>query len=161
MTLSYVRMTFMKLTRTAVCSILVAVTVAAPAFAALGGDAASVQTDLFKMKGALRITSSAAFSVHEITTSYGTVVREYVSPGDKVFAVSWRGPVIPDLRQMLGNYYAQYEQAASAPHVRDHRHLAIGQPGLVVQSSGRMRAFFGRAWAPDLLPQNFSVSDLN
>jgi len=66
--------------------------------------------------------------VHEITTSYGTVVREYVSPGDKVFAVSWRGPVIPELRQMLGNYYAQYEQAASAPRVRDHRHLAIGQP---------------------------------
>jgi hypothetical protein len=151
----------MKLTRTAVCSILVTVTVAAPAFAALGGDGTSVQADLVKIKGALRITASAAFTVHEITTSDGTVVREYVSPGDKVFAVSWRGPVIPDLRQMLGSYYGQYEQAASAPRVRDHRHLAIGQPGLVVQSSGRMRAFFGRAWAPDLLPQNFAVSDLN
>src|SRR3979490_57952 len=112
MTLSYVRMTFMKLTRTAVCSVLVAVTVAAPAFAALGGDATSVQADLVKMKGALRITSSAAFTVHEITTSYGTVVREYVSPGDKVFAVSWRGPVIPDLPQMLGGYYGQFQQAA-------------------------------------------------
>jgi hypothetical protein len=151
----------MKLTCTAVCSILVAVTVAAPAFAALGGDATSVQADLVKIKGALRITSSARFTVHEITTSYGTVVREYVSPGDKVFAVSWRGPVNPDLRQMLGNYYARYEQAASAPHLGGHRHLAIEQPGLVVQSSGRMRAFFGRAWAPDLLPQNFSVSDID
>ncbi|HJX21318.1 MAG TPA: DUF2844 domain-containing protein, partial [Steroidobacteraceae bacterium] len=82
----------MKLTRTAVCSILVAVTVAAPAFAALGGDATSVQTDLVKMKGALRITASAGFTVHEITTADGTVVREYLSPADKVFAVSWRGP---------------------------------------------------------------------
>jgi hypothetical protein len=151
----------MKLTRTAVCSIVVAATVAAPAFAALGGDATSVQADLARMKGALRITSTAAYTVHEITTSGGTVVREYVSPGDKVFAVSWRGPVIPDLRQMLGGYYGQYEQAASAPHVGGHRHLAIEQPGLVVQSSGRMRAFLGRAWAPDLLPQNFSISDIN
>ena len=89
----------MKLIRPVVCSLVVAVTVAAPAFAALGGDATSVQADLVKMKGALRTTSSAAFTVHEITTSYGTVVREYLSPGDKVFAVSWRGPVIPDLRQ--------------------------------------------------------------
>jgi len=151
----------MKLTRPVVCSLVVAVTVAAPAFAALGGDATSVQADLVKMKGALRTTSSAAFTVHEITTSYGTVVREYLSPGDKVFAVSWHGPVIPDLRQMLGGYYGQYEQAASTPHVGGHRHLAIERPGLVVQSSGRMRAFSGRAWAPDLLPQNFSANDIN
>ncbi len=151
----------MKLSRPVVCSIVVAVMVAAPAFAALGGDSASVQADLLKMKGALRITSTAAYTVHEITTSYGTVVREYLSPADKVFAVSWRGPVIPDLRQMLGGYYGQFEQAASAPHVGGHRHLAVEQPGLVVQSSGRMRAFSGRAWAPELLPQNFSVSDIN
>ena len=151
----------MKLIRPAVCSIIVAVTVAAPAFAALGGDATSVQADLVRMKGALRTTSSAAFTVHEITTSSGTVVREYLSPGDKVFAVSWRGPVIPDLRQMLGTYYGQYEQAASTRHVGSHRHFAIQQPGLVVQSSGRMRAFSGRAWAPGLLPQNFSANDIN
>jgi hypothetical protein len=151
----------MKLTRPVVCSLVVAVTVAAPAFAALGGDATSVQADLVRMKGALRTTSSTAFTVHEITTSYGTVVREYLTPGDKVFAVSWRGPVIPDLRQMLGTYYGQYEQAASTPHVGGHRHLAIEQPGLVVQSNGRMRAFSGRAWAPDLLPQNFSANDIN
>ncbi len=151
----------MKLARTAVCSIVVAVSVAAPALAALGGDGTSVQADLARMKGALRITSTAGFTVHEITTSYGTVVREYLTPADKVFAVSWHGPVIPDLRQMLGGYYGQYEQAASAPHLGGHRHLAIEHPGLVVQSSGRMRAFYGRAWAPDLLPQNFSVSDIN
>ena len=151
----------MKLTRPVLCSIVVALAVTAPAFAALGGDATSVQADLVRMKGALRITSSAGFTVHEITTPYGTVVREYLTPADKVFAVSWHGPVIPDLRQMLGGYYGQYEQAASAPHLGGHRHLAIEQPGLVVQSSGRMRAFYGRAWAPDLLPQNFSVSAIN
>src|SRR6202521_421237 len=117
MTLGYLRMTLMKLTRPVVCSLVVAVTVAAPAFAALGGDTTSVQADLARMKGALRIPSTAAFTVHEITTSYGTVVREYLSPGDKVFSVSWRGPAIPDLRQILGGYSGQFAQAACAPHV--------------------------------------------
>ena len=151
----------MKLARTAVCSIVVAVSVAAPALAALGGDATSVEADLARMKGALRISASAGFTVHEITSSNGTVVREYLSPDGKVFAVSWRGPGIPDLRQVLGSYYGQFAQTASAPHLGGHRHLAIEQPGLVVQSSGRLRSFFGRAWAPDLLPQNFSVSAIN
>ena len=151
----------MKLTGALLSSIVLTAAAATPAFAALGGDGTTVQADVARMKGALRITSSAGVTVHEITASYGTVVREYLTPGDKVFAVSWHGPVNPDLRQMLGDYYGQYEQAASAPHPGGHRHLAIEQPGLVVQVSGRMRAFVGRAWVPGLVPQNFSVNDIN
>jgi len=150
----------MKLTGALLSSIVLTAAVATPAFAALGGDSTTVQADVARMKGVLRIASSAAFTVHEITTESGVVVREYVSPDDKVFAVSWRGPLIPDLRQMLGGYYGQFQQAANAPHLGGHRHLTIREPGLVVQSSGRMRAFFGRAWAPDLVPQNFSVDDI-
>lgn len=149
----------MKLIHLAV-PVLASALFAAPALAGLGADAASIHSDLARMKGTLRMTSTEAYTVHEITTSYGTVVREYISPADKVFAVSWRGPVIPDLRQMLGAYYGQYQQAASAPHL-GHRHLAIDQPGLVVHSSGRMRAFFGRAWVPSLVPQSFSVTEIN
>src|SRR2546423_14252996 len=102
MTPDCVRITAMKLTRTAVCSIVVAVGVAAPALAALGGDGTSVQADLARMKGTLRITSTAGFTVHEITTSYGTVVREYLTPADQGFAVSRHGPGIPELRPVLG-----------------------------------------------------------
>jgi hypothetical protein len=151
----------MKRTGALLSSIALTVAVATPALAALGGDSTTVQADVARMKGALRITSSAGVTVHEITTSYGTVVREYITPGDKVFAVSWRGPVNPDLRQMLGDYYTQYEQAASLPHPGGHLHLAIEQPGLVVKMSGRMRAFVGRAWVPSLVPQDFSVNDIN
>ena len=151
----------MKLTGALLSSIALTVAVATPALAALGGDSTTVQADVARMKGALRVTSSVGVMVHEITTSYGTVVREYITPGDKVFAISWRGPVNPDLRQMLGDYYTQYEQAASLPHPGGHRHLAIEQPGLVVQVNGRMRAFEGRAWVPSLVPQNFSVGDIN
>ena len=149
----------MKPTPGLVCSLIVAAAAAVPAFAALGEDVSSVQADVARMKGALRVTSTTAFAVHEITTSDGTAVREYLSPAGTVFAVAWSGPFMPNLREMLGTYYTQYEQAASAPHY-GHRHMAVEEPGLIVQSSGRLRAFSGRAWVPALLPPSFSVDEI-
>jgi hypothetical protein len=132
----------------------------APARAALGGDASSIDTDRVSIKGALTsFRTLKGYGVHEITTPAGGHVQEYLA-GGKVFAVSWQGPVIPDLRQVLGSYYASFAQAAAAPHSGGHRHLRVEQPGLVVESHGHMRAFYGRAWDPSLLPQNFSVSDI-
>ncbi len=147
-------------------SLLVALAVAGltsatPALAALGGDVSSVDADRISLKGALTSFSTVkGYGVHEITTPAGVHVREYLTSDGKVFAVSWHGPFIPDLQQMLGAYYARYAQAASAPHVGGHRHLRIEQPGLVVESNGRMRAFYGRAWDPALLPQNFTPADI-
>jgi len=133
---------------------------ASPAMAALGGDVSTVEADRVALRGALTAFSAVhGYGVHEMTTASGVHVREYLAEG-KVFAVSWHGPVIPDLRQMLGAYYASYAQAASAPHAGGHRHLKIEQPGLVVESNGRMRAFYGRAWDPALLPANFSAADI-
>jgi Protein of unknown function (DUF2844) len=148
----------MKLPRTLFC-MAAAVCVSAPALAALGGDAASVETDRVSMKGALRVTPTVDYSVHEIQTPAGIVIREYVSGAGQVFAVTWQGPGIPDLRQMLGSYYTEFAQARSEPHY-NHHHLAVRTAGVVVESSGRTRAFFGRAWAPALLPQNFSLKDI-
>lgn len=134
---------------------------ASPAFAALGGDVTSIDADRVSMKGALAAFRTVkGYAVHEITTPSGVHVDEYVTADGKVFAVSWQGPFIPDLRQMLGAYYARYAQAASAAHAGGHRHLRIEQPGLVVESNGRMRAFYGRAWDPALLPQNFTAADI-
>jgi hypothetical protein len=140
--------------------LLVLSALSAPAFAGLGDDASSVQSDVTRMKGALRTSASAQYTVHEISTAYGTVVREYVSPANKVFAVSWHGPQIPDLTQVLSGYYSQYLLAASQPRI-SRRHLAIEQPGLVVQSGGHVRAFSGRAWVPALLPPNFATDAIN
>lgn len=111
------------------------------------------------MKAAVRVTPGATYSVHEIASAHGTVVREFVGSDGKVFAVSWHGPVNPDLRQVLGTYYPQFTEAAATAH-GSHRQLSITQPGLVVQNSGRVRAFAGRAWVPGMLPQNFSVADI-
>ena len=133
---------------------------AAPAMAALGGDVASVEADRASLKGALTgFRTVQGYGVHELTTPSGLHIREYVA-GGKVFAVSWQGPLMPDLRQLLGTHYATYSQAAAAPHGGGHRHFKVEQPGLVVESNGRLRAFYGRAWDPALLPANFSVADI-
>jgi hypothetical protein len=130
------------------------------AHAALGGDATSVETDRVNMKGQARVTSIAGYTVHEITLPSGTVVREYISPAGKVFAVSWRGPVKPDLSQTLGAYFGQFQAASKSQLRGQHHHLAVQEPDLVVQSAGRMRAFYGKAYVPSLLPQNFSVDNI-
>jgi hypothetical protein len=133
---------------------------ASPARAALGGDSSSVEADRVSMKGEARVTAVSGYEVREITVPGGTLVREYLTPAGKVFAVSWRGPYMPNLRQLLGSYFARYTQAGrSAPHT-GHRHFAVQEPDLVVQSNGRTRAFYGRAWDPTLLPPNFSAADI-
>ena len=138
---------------------ILAAVAAAPALAALGGDATSVLADRDQTQGTLHISAAASFSVHEIATRSGTTVREYLTPGGKVFGLAWRGPFMPSLQLFLGGYVAQDEQAASAPHA-GHRHMTVELPGLVVHSGGRMRGFYGRAWLPDLVPQNVSTNDI-
>ncbi|MGP8034699.1 MAG: DUF2844 domain-containing protein [Steroidobacteraceae bacterium] len=136
-------------------------TCSASAWAALGGDVASVEADRTQLQGALAVSSAGGYEVREITTVGGGVVREYLTADGKVFALSWHGPTIPDLRQLLGAYYARYVQgAAAASHAGGHRHFTVTQPGLVLESSGRLRAFTGRAWDPQLLPQSFSADDI-
>jgi len=148
----------MKLTRTLVCALAMACS-GVPALAALGGDVTTVESDRASLKGALHMRTTSTYTIHEIQLT-GLVVREFVSPSGKVFGVTWQGNGIPDLQQMLGSYYSEFAQAASVAQ-HDHHHLNVETPQVIVQSRGHTREFSGRAWAPALLPQNFSLSDLN
>jgi Protein of unknown function (DUF2844) len=148
----------MKLIRSLAITGALAAGIVGPAFASLGGDAGSVQSDGLYMKSAVRVTPATGYAIHEMQ-SPGTTLREFVGADGKVFAVSWNGPGNPDLRQVLGTYYAHYEAGlAATPH--SHRQVTISQADLVFQNSGRQRAFSGRAWVPAMLPQNFSVDDI-
>lgn len=134
---------------------------AAPAYATLGGGIASIEADRARLEGRVQVTTIAGATVHEITTAAGTRVREYLTPDGAVFAFTWHGPFIPDMRQLLGTYYEQYAHAVQEAHPVGKHHLSVKLPGLVVESSGHMRAFAGRAWDPALVPQGFSLSNLN
>lgn len=134
-----------------------------PASAALGGDETTVRADQARMKGTLRSTATKTYTVHEIKAQTGTVVKEYVSPAGKIFAVVWQGPFPPDLRQLLGSYFEQFSQSAQKlkskrPRVRGP--LMIQEPGLVVQTGGHMRAYFGRAYVPEMVPQGVTIEEI-
>lgn len=134
---------------------------AGSALAELGGSAETVQADQTRMKASQRITAAALYSVHTMQTAAGVTVREYVSTGGIVFAVTWQGPAKPDLQQLLGTYFQTFSDAAAAARGgRSRGPLRVAQPGLVVQSGGHMRAFRGRAYVPDLIPDGVSLDEI-
>jgi hypothetical protein len=133
--------------------------VCAPALATLGEDVTTVENDRVKMKAQVRTTAVAGYTVHEVQTDNGTTVREYIAPSGKVFAVSWNGPLLPDFPQILGRYFNDYHSGASSPRV-GRRALVLERADLVVHSFGHMRAFYGNAYVPSLLPPNFSAADI-
>jgi hypothetical protein len=54
---------------------------------------------------------------------------------------------------LLGPYFSQFQQAAQSAKQRAGRTpLSIHQSNLVVQRSGHMRAWVGRAYLTDQLP---------
>jgi hypothetical protein len=132
-----------------------------PAMAALGGDVSSVEADRAHMNAEIKVTQSAAYGVHEMQAPGGTVVREYVSPSGRVFAVAWHGPFVPEMQQILGAYFQQYSAALQAQKKHyGHHPLNIQQPGLVVQQGGHMRAYVGRAYVPEMLPQGVKAEEI-
>ncbi len=137
--------------------------VSLPVLADLGGNADSVQSDGARMKAEVKAaTPGAGYSVQQLQLPSGTVVNEYVAPNGTVFGVSWHGPLMPNLQQLLGTYFQQYVTASSlVPHnAGTRRHFQIVQPDLVVQSVGRMRSYHGRAYVPSLLPANVTADDI-
>lgn len=128
--------------------------------AALGGWASSVEADQSHMHAARKVTAAGAYEVHEITAPSGTTVREFVSSATgRVFAVAWRGPFMPDLKQILGDQFNTFVQAAGSAGTR-RSSVQVDRPGLVVHSGGHMRAFFGKAYLPGQLPAGVRIEDI-
>jgi hypothetical protein len=133
-----------------------------PAMAHLGGDAGSIEADRSELHAELSSIPMQQFDLHEITAPSGTLVHEYLTRQGTVFAVTWQGPLPPDLQQLFGNYYQRFH-AAVAAQVRPgmHRHVNIAAADLVVQSTARLRAYSGMAYIPSLLPSGVSAADLH
>lgn len=139
---------------------LAALFLSAPAFAVLGGDAATVQADSARMKAdAHRVNRDDRYTVHIITLPSGTRVREYVSPQGKVFGVAWQGPVRPDLQQLMGSYFDDYAQGVRSKRTR-RQATRIEERDLVVTMGGHARALTGRAYVKSLLPQDVAPEDI-
>jgi hypothetical protein len=132
-----------------------------PVRAALGSDAASVLTDGAELQGVVHSVPGQQYDIEEINAASGLRVREFLNRNGSVFAVTWSGPVVPDLRTLLGASFDSYAKAVAAlkqPGLQ--RSLRIATPELVVESGGHMRAYSGRAYLPLLIPAGVSTADL-
>ncbi|NYE61270.1 hypothetical protein FHW58_002477 [Duganella sp. 1224] len=138
------------------------------AWAALGSTpsdfgAATTQTRMAARSLAATSATSAPNAVYTITQSTldsGTVVREYADASGIVFAVSWKGPALPDLRTLLGDKFTVMTSNAAKRPKAGHSQLAVNQSDVVIVSSGHMRAFEGQAWLPSALPAGFDTATI-
>jgi hypothetical protein len=119
--------------------------------------ASSVPSVLLATPRAAAIT--APYSVTETHDADGVTVREYVLPDNVVFAVTWQGPVRPDMSVLLGSYFEGFTNpTTSRPHGSSA--LIESNGDFRIESFGRPGRFFGKAWLPRLLPANVNVDDL-
>lgn len=125
------------------------------------GGVSSAAAGAANAAGASAIANAnTVYTVSQSKLDSGTVVREYSDAGGKVFAVSWRGPTLPDLRTLLGEKFTAMTNAAGARAKAGHSQLALERPDVVVVSNGHMRAFTGQAWIPTALPAGFDTTTI-
>ncbi len=125
----------------------------APAWAVLGEYESSVALDQQSMRGEVRAVVRQGYALHQIAAGNRAVVNEYVSPKGVVFGISWQGPTMPNLQQLLGSYFGDFQQAAQS-RTRRRGPLVVKTDKVVIESGGHMRFFNGRAYVPSLLPAN-------
>jgi hypothetical protein len=154
--------------RLLLCCLAVAIT-SGEALAALGqapsalaAASSSRPASGAKMSAAIPGARSSLYTLHEVQLENGTFVREYATPEGLVFAVAWRGPVLPDLGVLFGNYFKNFKAATDQARLAGRRGapVSIESDGLVVRSNGRMRNFFGHAYVPDLVPAGVNIQDV-
>jgi uncharacterized protein DUF2844 len=126
--------------------------------ATLGADVASIAANEQRLDGARQVLKLASGERHDLQLRSGIVVHQYVSPGGAVYALTWRGPRMPDLRELLGPYFEQLARRDLRPWSGHHRVSLVGSD-LVVHSSGHRGSFAGRAWVPSLVPPGIDIDE--
>lgn len=130
--------------------------------AALGESVSTVSTDQIKMVAARQEKAGSSYTVQEMTLPSTTVVREYVA-GGKVFAVTWRGPVTPNIRQLLGSYVDQAVSGTKdfrATHGGGIGPVSVTSGDFVFQSGGHMGFYVGRAYITTAMPAGVTAADI-
>jgi hypothetical protein len=129
-------------------------------FAALGGAPTDFGGQPVRQARMLAAGAPAAFSVQTTTLPNGTVVREYIAPGGAVFAVSWQGQFLPDLRVLLAQYFNVLTAETARRPMAGHSQVHIDRPEVTIESTGHMRAYAGRAWIAGALPAGVTSADI-
>jgi len=110
--------------------------------------------------GGVNLSSQVTYTISEYTLASGTLVKEFIAPNNKVFAVVWRGPSKPNLSQLFGQYYPRYMAAVTNQSRPRSRHFLLKDPDLVIRAGGRMGSFSGVAFLPSEMPAGVTESNL-
>jgi hypothetical protein len=133
------------------------------AHAELGGPLSSVMLDSGRMGARMASTAMGRYTRHDLTRDNGGRVHELTNADGQVFAVTWSGPGKPDLRSLLGRYFATFQAANETAGRTMHalrRPPQVNQSDLQIQTEGHMGWFHGVALIPSLAPPGFSARDL-
>ncbi|MEC5407270.1 DUF2844 domain-containing protein [Paraburkholderia sp. MPAMCS5] len=109
--------------------------------------------------GTSQLARTASYATHQSVDANGVTIREYVLPNNVVFAVTWEGPIRPDMRALPGSYFANYV-AAGQTGMRGSGPLIEGNDDFRIESAGRLGHFSGMAWVPRLVPAGVRPGDL-
>jgi hypothetical protein len=120
-----------------------------PSTAALPGLAANAQQP----------SATPSYTMRQSTDANGVTIREYVLPGNTVFAVTWDGPLRPDMTKLLGSYFPSFAATAQRT-VRGTGPLIDGNDDFRIESAGRLGHFFGIAYLPRQMPAGVQPGDL-
>jgi hypothetical protein len=127
-----------------------------------GSDSASASASASPAAGsqpASAVTATAPYTMRQSVDANGVTIREYLLPANVVFAVTWQGPIRPNMRALLGSYFTNYV-AAGQTGVRGSGPLIEGNDDFRIESAGRLGNFSGMAWLPRLLPAGVRPGDL-
>jgi hypothetical protein len=105
-------------------------------------------------------TPQLSYRISESVLTTGTTVREYIGANGIVFAVTWNGPFLPDLQNLLGKHFDTMRTEAARVPRAGHSQLQIVRPEVSIYSGGHMRAFIGRAWIASEFPADFKQDDI-
>jgi hypothetical protein len=145
----------------ALTAVALSLIAASPAHAVLGGARSSVDADRAHFAATLRTTTTATHAVQMITLANGGVIREFTGPDGAVFAVTWRGPARPDLRQLLGARFSALQSDNVLPGGRrTRRPLTVRRTDFVLSGMGHPGGFHGFAYLPQQAPTGFSPKNL-
>jgi hypothetical protein len=146
------------LRKTTLSVLLTLVLAQIPAWAVLGQTEASVTTDQQRMSTEDRVQTFASYKVHQLTTTNGPTVREYVSPQGMVFGIAWQGRFMPNVNQLLGTYVTNLQNATPAQsQIRQRRGLTVKTGDFVYSNFCHLQNCTGRAYVPAFVPSSVSA----
>lgn len=107
-------------------------------------------------------TKNSNFRIYEFK-SHQYQLKQFTNKEGKVFALSWNGLSIPDLKMVLGKYYPFYSNAQFPEQIKHQarRSIQIRTPQLILQSSGLIQYKKGFAYDPNILPSGFNMDFSN